>query len=148
MLPVTPQPIHARFDRREADERDAARHLRRPTMPCPARTVARFAAALLEVEAGARPRRQLEPLCHPTLWEALARRLTHGGGPAITCRSLRRVHIQEHTPGVVDGVAVLQRGARVEPVAMRLDAATGRWQVTELQYVLAMRLPDHGEVDA
>jgi hypothetical protein len=117
-------------------------------MPCPARTVARIAAALLEVEAGARPGRQLEPLCHPTLWEALVRRLSCGGGPAVTCHSLRRVLIQEHTPGVVDAVAVLQRGARIEPVAMRLDAATGRWQLTELQYVLATRLPDHGEVGA
>jgi hypothetical protein len=33
---------------------------------------------------------------------------------------------------------------RIEPVAMRLDAAPGRWQLTELQYVLAARLPDHG----
>jgi hypothetical protein len=146
MLPATPAPIRAHFDRREAGERDAARPLRRPTMPCPARTVARIAAALLEVEAGVRPGRQLEPLCHPTLWEALSRRLSHGGGPGITCRSLRRVHIQENTPGVVDGVAVLQRGARVEPVAMRLDAATGRWQLTELQYVLVTRPPDHGAV--
>jgi hypothetical protein len=31
---------------------------------------------------------------------------------------------------------------------MRLDAAPGRWQLTELQYVLAARLPDHGEVGA
>jgi hypothetical protein len=31
---------------------------------------------------------------------------------------------------------------------MRLDAAPGRWQLTELQYVLATRLPDHGEVGA
>jgi Family of unknown function (DUF6459) len=148
MLPVTPPPIRARFEYHEADERDAARPLRRATMPCPARTVARIAAALLEVEAGARPGRQLEPLCHPTLWEALVRRLSCGGGPAVTCHSLRRVLIQEHTPGVVDAVAVLQRGARIEPVAMRLDAATGRWQLTELQYVLATRLPDHGEVGA
>ena len=147
MLPIAPAPIRARLDRREADERDAARPLRRPTMPCPVRTVARIAAALLEVEAGARPGGQLEPHCHPTLWESLVRRLSCGGGPSITCHSLRRILIQEHTPGVVDGVALIQRGVRIEPVAMRLDAATGHWQVTELQYVLAARLPGHVEVD-
>jgi hypothetical protein len=31
-------------------------------------------------------------------------------------------------------VAVLQRGCRVAPVAMRLDARGGRWAVTELSY--------------
>ena len=31
-------------------------------------------------------------------------------------------------------VAVVQRGARALPVAMRLDAASGRWVVTELRW--------------
>jgi hypothetical protein len=93
MLLGTPPPIRARFDHHEAGERDAARPLRRATMPCPAGTVARIAVALLKVEAGVRPSRQLEPICHPTLWEALARRLSRGGGPAVTRHSLRRVLI-------------------------------------------------------
>jgi hypothetical protein len=93
-----------------------------------------IAVALLEVEAGFRPGHQLERHCHPTLWERLAPRLCFGGGPAITCRSLRRVLVQEHIPGVVDVVAVLERGRRVEAVAMRLDGAIGRWQLIELQY--------------
>jgi hypothetical protein len=71
----------------------------------------------------------------PPLWVALDRRLSRLGGPAITCVSLRRVLVQEQRPGVVDGVALLWRGNRVEPVAMRLDGATGRWQLTELQYI-------------
>ena len=148
MLPIPPAAIRARFTWYEADERDAARPLRRATMACPARTVASIAAALLEVEAGDRPGRQLEGLCHPTLWEVLDRRLRRRGGPAVTCRSLRRVLVQEHTPGLVDGVAVLQRGTRIEPIAMRLDAAAGRWQLTELQYMPATGSPDQGQVGA
>jgi hypothetical protein len=96
------------------------------------------AVALLEVEAGYRPGHQLERHCHPTLWERLAPRLCFGGGPAITCRSLRRVVVQEHIPGLVEAVAVLKRGRRVEAVAMRLDGATGRWELIELQYLPAI----------
>jgi hypothetical protein len=115
-------------------------------MACPARTIAAIAAALLEVEAGDRPAAQLERVCHPTLWAALEGRLRRQGGPAITCRSLRRVLIQEHRPGLVDGVALLERGARIEPVAMRLDGALGRWQLTELQYLPAAERPVQGRV--
>lgn len=44
-------PIRARLTVHEAQQRDAARRLRRATMARPTRTVARIAAALLEVEA-------------------------------------------------------------------------------------------------
>jgi hypothetical protein len=103
-------------------------------MTSPVLIAGTIAMALLEVEAGFRPGYQLERHCHPTLWECLGPRLCFGGGPAITCRSLRRVLVQEHIPGLVEAVAVLERGRRVEAVAMRLDAATGRWELIELQY--------------
>jgi hypothetical protein len=103
-------------------------------MASPVLMAGRIAVALLEVEAGFRPGHQLERHCHPTLWERLGPRLCFGGGPAITCHSLRRVLVQEHTPGLVEAVAVLERGRRVEAVAMRLDGATGRWELIELQY--------------
>jgi hypothetical protein len=35
---------------------------------------------------------------------------------------------------LADTGAVVQRGARALPVAMRLDAASGRWLVTELRW--------------
>jgi hypothetical protein len=35
---------------------------------------------------------------------------------------------------LADTRAVVQRGARALPVAMRLDAASGRWLVTELRW--------------
>jgi hypothetical protein len=147
MLPTTPPAIRARFEYHEARDRAAARPRRRPRMPSPAGSVARVAVGLLEVEAGARPDRQLEPLCHPTLWEALVRRLPRSGGAAITACSLRRVVLQEHTPGLVEGVALVQRGGRLAPVAMRLDGASGRWQVVVLQYAPATSAPYRAEVD-
>jgi len=142
MLPTTPPPIRACFTDLELRERDRARPRLRPTLPPPVVEVGRIAVALCEVEAGARPRHQLERVCHPTLWEVLAWHLTISG-PAVTSRSLRRVLAQERSPGIVDGVAVVDRGGRVEPVAMRLDAAAGHWEVVELQYV-----PAGGDLDA
>jgi hypothetical protein len=136
MLPTTPPLLRACFTDHELDTRERARAWWRADLPCPAAAVGWIAVALCEVEAGARPRQQLERACHPTLWELLAERLG-ASGPAVTSRSLRCVLAQEHTLGVVDGVAVIVRGAQVEPVAMRVDAAAGYWQVTELQYVPA-----------
>lgn len=135
MLPSTPPPIRARFEYHEANERDMLRPSRRPTMASPVLIAGKIAVALFEVEAGFRPSHQLEHFSHPTLWERLAPRLCYGGGRPTTYHSLRRVLVQEHLPGLVDAVAVLRRGPRVEAVAMRLDAAaTGRWEVIELQY--------------
>ena len=146
MLPSSPAAIRARLSRYETNQRDVSRRVRRSTIASPTRAVARIATALLEVEAGDRPGAQLERLCHPTLWQALDRRLSRRGGPPITCGSLRRVLVQEHKPGLVDGVALLQRGPRLEPVAMRLAATVGGWQLTELQYMPTQRRPDRGQV--
>jgi hypothetical protein len=68
-------------------------------------------------------------------------------GAAITACSLRRVVTQEHTSGLVEGVALLQRGGRLEPIAMRLDAASGRWQVVVLQYAPAAGAPHPAGAD-
>lgn len=148
MLPSTPPPIRARVPYYEAHQRDSVRGRRRLGMPSPVPSVALIGAALLEVEAGARPARQLERLCHPTLWERLERRLKPGCGPAVTFGSLCRVLVQEATPGLVDGVALLQRGARLEPIAMRLDAADGQWLLVELQYLPATCRADQSGVAA
>jgi hypothetical protein len=71
MLPNSP-PMRAVFEHREANKRDAARPLGRPAMASPVLIAGRIAVARFEVEAGFRPGRQLERLCHPTLWERLA----------------------------------------------------------------------------
>jgi hypothetical protein len=146
LLPNSPPAIRAQPTWHEAAQRKPSRPLWRATTASPAKVVATIARALLEVEAGNRPGAQLERVCHPTLWQVLDRRLTRHGGPRITCDSLRRVLVQQHRPGLVDGVALLQRGPRLEPVAMRLVVSASGWQLTELQYVPAGGPPDPGRV--
>jgi Family of unknown function (DUF6459) len=135
MLPTVAPALHADFEPTEFDARDQARaHRARAGLPAPAGAAARFAVALCEVEAGMRPAGQLERACHHTLYEKLAERARRSGGPAVTAYSLVDVVTQEQTPGLVDAVVLLHRGPRVAAVTMRLDAAPGHWQVTELQY--------------
>ena len=98
--------------------------------------------ALLEIEAGCRSPAQLERICTPELWAGIEPRLVRRGGPLPSSRSVLTVFCQEDTPGLADMVAVLQRGSRVAPVGMRLDACGGRWAVTELTYWCGEAAPD------
>jgi Family of unknown function (DUF6459) len=135
MLPTAAPALRANFEPTEFDARDQTRaHHARAGLPAPAGAAARFAVALCEVEAGMRPAGQLERACHHTLYEKLAERVWRSGGPAVTAHSLVDVITQEQTPGLVDAVVLLRRGQRVDAVTMRLDAAPGHWQITELQY--------------
>jgi hypothetical protein len=112
----------------------AARRRARAHLPPPAVVTRGVAMALLEVEAGCRSAVQLERICSPQLWARLEQRIGRRGGPLPSGRSLVSVQCQEDTPGLADTVAVVQRGDRVLPVAMRLDASSGRWAVTELRW--------------
>jgi len=103
-------------------------------LPSPASVAGGIAMALLEVEAGCRSALQLERVCAPELWTRLERRVRRRGAPFPAGRALISVHCQEQLPGVANAVAVVRRGDRVQPVAMRLDARGGRWVVTVLQY--------------
>ena len=121
---------------REPSERDlaAARRRARPRVPSPVAVTMEVAMALLEVEAGCRSAVQIERICSPELWVRLEGRIGRRGGPLPSGRSVISVRCQESWPGLADTVAVVQRGARALPVAMRLDAASGRWVVTELRW--------------
>jgi hypothetical protein len=132
--PVPTPALHAKLAQVELDQRDAARARARSRLATPARAAAAIAIAICEVEAGNCSAAQLERLCHYTLWEAVATRVCRGGGPAVTAHSLLRVHVQERTPGLADAVVTVRRGGRVQPIAMRMDAAPGHWQIVELQY--------------
>jgi hypothetical protein len=134
VLPTAASALRATLEPAELDARDQARPHARAGLSTPAGTAARFAVALCEVETGMRPATQLERSCHHTLYEKLAERVRRSGGPAVTVHSLVDVITQEQTPGLVDAVVLLRRGPRVAAVTMRLDAAPGYWQVTELQY--------------
>jgi Family of unknown function (DUF6459) len=134
MLPTVAPALRASFEPTELDTRDQARAHAHGRLPDPAKAAAKFAVALCEVEAGMRPAGQLERSCHHTLYEKLAEQVRRSGGPAVTAHGLIDVITQEQTPGLVDAAVLLHRGPRVAAVTMRLDAAPGHWQVTELQY--------------
>jgi len=121
---------------RDLADRDlwAARRLARANLPAPAPVTRDIALALLEVEAGCRSAAQLERIVSPELWEALEHRIGRRGGPLPSGRSLISVRCQEDMPGLADTVAVVWKGDLVRPVALRLDAGTGRWVVTELRW--------------
>jgi hypothetical protein len=112
----------------------SARQTARRHLPPPAEVAKEVAIALFEIEAGYRSAAQLERVCTPELWDRLEQQVRRHGGPLPSGRKLIRVHYQELTPGVANTVAVVERGPRVQPVAMRLDARNGRWLVTELRY--------------
>jgi hypothetical protein len=111
-----------------------ARRRARAKLPSPVAITRDIAMALLEVEAGCRSAAQLERIFSPELWEVLEHRISRRGGPLPSGRSLITVHCQEDRPGLADTVAVVQKGDLVRPVAIRLDAAGGRWMVTELRW--------------
>jgi hypothetical protein len=121
---------------REPSERDlaAARRRARPQLPSPVAVTRDVAMALLEVEAGCRSAAQIERICSPELWVRLEHRIGRRGGPLPSGRSVISVRCQENRPGVADTVVLVRRGERMLPVAMRLDAAAGRWTVTELRW--------------
>jgi hypothetical protein len=125
---------HRREQEATEAQRTAARRAAREHLPSPAEVAKEIALALFEVEAGRRSAAQLERVFSPELWDMLEHQVQRHGGPLPTGSDLLRVHFQELVPGVANTVALVQRGARVQPVAMRLDAYSGRWLVTELRY--------------
>jgi hypothetical protein len=134
MLPYATPALTAQLDPYEQHERDTLRSPARHQLGAPAAAGARIALAICEVEAGLRSPRQLERLCHLTVWAKLSKRLQRSGGPAVPVGSLVRVIAQEHVPGLAEVTVLVRRGGRVVPVAMRLDGAKGRWELVELQY--------------
>jgi hypothetical protein len=90
-------------------------------------------------------------VCTPELWSVLEQTVRRRGGPFPAGNALIRVHCQENAPGRADAVAVVRRGGRVQSVAMRLDASSGRWMVTLLEVLgvrgLAVRTPGAWRAD-
>jgi hypothetical protein len=95
--------------------------------PLPAATI--VVRAIVEVLAGIRPGAHLAGWATPALQAELERARGHYPGRA-TVRSIR---VGEPRLGVAEVVAVVARGERVSAMALRMETANGRWQVTTLQ---------------
>jgi hypothetical protein len=98
----------------------------------PVPRAAMLARALVEVLDGLRPLGQLTRWVRTDVLDVLqpmvAGRRAHDGTTAI-----RRVLVSEPTPGVAEVTAIVQRGARAEALALRLEGLDGRWLVTAVQ---------------
>jgi Family of unknown function (DUF6459) len=124
----------AHFTDKELTLRTQARTGARPTLPNPAATARALALAICEIEAGLRSASQLERICHPSLWEAVANRIQRARRPPVSAASVLRIRVQELAPGLVDAVAIVRRGQRAVFIALRLEAVPGRWELIELIY--------------
>jgi hypothetical protein len=126
--------LSAQFTDQELIQRKQARTAARHTVPDPAATTRALALAICEIEAGLRSASQLERICHPSLWDAVANRIQRAAGPPVSGASVLRIQTQELNPGLVDAVAVVRRGQRAVFMALRLEAMPGRWELIKLLY--------------
>ena len=131
---MPPTPLRAQLSDQDLLRRQHARPTARRTLPDPATTARALALAICEVEAGLRAASQLERICHPSLWAAVADRIQRAGGPPVSAASVLRIRVQELTPGLVDAIAVIRRGQQAVFIALRLEAVPGRWELIELLY--------------
>lgn len=119
---------------------DARPRSRRPDDICNAELAdmaKAFVLLYLEVEAGRRSRRQLEPLVHPRLAAALA---------AVWVRPGARGHLHHMqgsrtAPDRFEAVAVVRRGPRYGAIAVSLQRFRGRWRVVDAARPEDGRLP-------
>lgn len=87
-----------------------------------------FTALFLEVEAGRRPRRHLEPLMTPLLYARLAPVWVRGGWPGRVI-AVRGMAGADHA---YEAVAVVRRGARYGALGLRLVRTGEGWRVDEV----------------
>jgi hypothetical protein len=117
----------AHFTDQELTQRKQARR----TLPDPAATARALALAICEVEAGLRSASQLERICHPSLWDAVASRIQRA-------TSQWRQRSARPSPGVHAGAGGCGGGGPPWSagvfMALRLEAVPGRWELIELLY--------------
>jgi hypothetical protein len=107
------------------------------TLIAPRPWTARFAQAVVEVLAGARPAGQLSRFTSLDVLEHLERAVGRlGGRPALApppCPRVSSVHVSEPCRGVVEACAIVDTGRRSRAVALRLEGIDGHWRCTALQ---------------
>lgn len=104
----------------------------RPAGDDPVRIAALLVAAWSEVRSGHRPLAQLAPLLSPATHRRLAAQV-----PPRTTTSRQRVRVhkviaRQPQPDACEAVVLVQRGARITAIAVRLERHLGRWRAVEL----------------
>lgn len=93
-----------------------------------------LAVAVLEVLAGRRPSAQLSRWLDEPALAALAGRLPRRrAGSTTPVPTLRSVRVQHPGPRVAEVTVHGRLGERPMPVALRLEASSGRWLCTALE---------------
>lgn len=106
------------------------------TLPDPGRWAAQLARAVGEVMSGARPITQLTKWVSRTEVQRLSLRASamarhpSARGRRPQPRTVGAVRVCPVAPGIVETSAVLLGGDRAQAVAIRLEAAEGRWLAT------------------
>jgi Family of unknown function (DUF6459) len=101
-------------------------------LPPPKQWLDRLLMVVLECLEGWRPVVQLRGHASALVIGGLLARIrlgTHrpGGVPRI-----RSIHVTEPAPGIVEACAVVSRVGRVQAIAIRMEAVSGRWRCTSL----------------
>ncbi|GGI03932.1 Rv3235 family protein [Egicoccus halophilus] len=104
---------------------------RRPAAPDPQRLAGLLVRAWLEVRAGRRTLRQLEPLVSPSVYQRLADQLPPAPRRAPLGRVVR-VRATSPTPRVCEAAVLVRCGPRTTAVAVRIERHLGQWRAVEL----------------
>jgi hypothetical protein len=138
-LPVDPTPP-PRLRLITNDDDFAYRYSTRSELPDPRAWAARFVQAALEVTTGGRPVLQLLRWATTEVYDDLRHRAvaaSHGDVGIRRHRApwiVRSLHVSEPLDGVVEACAVVERGARLRALALRLEGLDGRWVCTVLDW--------------
>ncbi|HSK25146.1 MAG TPA: Rv3235 family protein [Egicoccus sp.] len=99
--------------------------------PRPQALAALLVGVWLEVRAGLRPLRQLEPLVTPVVYRRLARQMPGVRGLAPPAR-VSRVRACTPAAGVCEAAVTVTANGRTTAIAVRLERHLGRWRAVEL----------------
>lgn len=121
--PPTPRPASTRPSR--GPRRDGVQR------PRPQAMAALLVGVWLEVRAGLRPLRQLEPLVTPVVYRRLGQQMPSVRELAPPARVSR---VRACSPGVdvCEAAVTVSAGGRTTAVAVRLERHLGRWRAVEL----------------
>jgi hypothetical protein len=91
----------------------------------------RFAHSVVEIWAGRRPPRQIQNLCHHTIFSELVRKT----GSQREIGHIRKIHIQEPLDGICEATITVRYQDRLRSILIRFEGIDKRWLCTALNLV-------------